>query len=107
MTPGRSGRLPCMRLAATTVVLRPAMSLADARHVVERVEVLLRADRAVVCDVAGDDLAVVDVLARVRLLAQRLGACDRLRVTGLARVAELAELAGLGQVLGETEPREQ
>ena len=107
MTRGCVGRLPCMGPAATTVVLRRAMSVAEASRLAGRVEVLLRAGRTVVCEVSGDDLAVVDALARLHLLALRLGAGERLRVTGLARVAELVGLAGLGQVLGEPEAGEQ
>ena len=88
-------------------MLRPAMSVADARCLAARVERLLRSGVDVVCRVDVADLGAVEALARVRLLAQRLGACARVRVTGDERLGDLLELAGLGQVLGEPEPREQ
>ena len=71
-------------------------------------------DGDVVCLVHGADLTVVDALARVELLCQRLGLRLRVRATLPAALAGLLELAGLRdvlsaglEVLGEPEPGEQ
>jgi uncharacterized protein YjhX (UPF0386 family) len=92
------------------VVLGAAMSPAEVRAVERRVAALLAAGRSVVCDVRGCDLAVVDALARARLVAARAGEAGRVRARGLERLAGLLELAGLAGVVEvgrDAEAREQ
>jgi hypothetical protein len=73
MKPALSRRQTCV----TVVTLRSAAGCARARREVER---LLRAGTPVTLVVDSPDLAVVDAVARLRLLADRVGAS--LTVTG-------------------------
>jgi hypothetical protein len=88
------------------VELHGAMTPKELACACARTEALLGDHLRVRAHVRSATLPVIDVLARLRLVARREGA--ELAITGSC--AELVELVGLSEaleVLGEAEPREQ
>ena len=98
------------RAGVLVVTIRGAIVHADAERLTDRLRASLRASAAgtVVCDVAGlveVDMAAVDALARLALVARRDG--RRLRLRGASpALRELIALSGLAGVL-HVEPRRQ
>ncbi|HEV7897822.1 MAG TPA: STAS domain-containing protein [Planosporangium sp.] len=116
LQPGPAGSAHRPRPVATRWAIGPVVGRADIPGLCERLTVLLRNTRAAVvtCDVGAithPDIATIEVLARLRLTARRLG-CD-LRVHGANhRLTELLAVTGLDDVLGHSsgsvaEPRRQ
>jgi hypothetical protein len=91
------------------VELRRTMTPADVARICGRVEVLLRHATPVRVAVRTADLAVVDAVARMQLLARSLDGLFDVTSTD-DRFAELVELAGLTDLLQvgrQAEPGEQ
>lgn len=81
-------------MAVVTVLLDDPAARAGARHWLEQ-------GYDVVCALAAGpvDLAVVDALAQLQLLAQRYGRTVRVGASDAARLRELLEVTGLSDLL--------
>jgi hypothetical protein len=114
MSPEVQGRLTCVRRDAVVVQVRGPLGPAGAQLLCARArQLLLHGD--LVVDLQGPvDLGVVEALARIALLAKRLGACvsvtgddqGLLALTGLEvlRQAEAGEQAGVQEVVDVLDP---
>ncbi|MDX3057787.1 STAS domain-containing protein [Streptomyces sp. NE06-03E] len=107
MSSGRSGGLPGVdAVTPNALVLTGRITRADVPGLCARLEALLSGapEAAVVdCDVGGvvrPDLALVEAVARLGLVARRAGGAE-LRLRNVpAELGTLLDLMGLAQVLG-------
>ncbi len=107
MSPRPAGRPPRVDVETAVLALRGPVAPAEVRALAERLAGRLHADAVV--EVGGTvDVGVVDVLARLALVARRRGVRLRVRADeGLAGLLALVGLRAVVQPLGEPEAGEQ
>ena len=106
--PEREAR-PRPRRETVVLVVPGRLQRADLPPLIEHVRLLLErtATEVLVCDVAAarePDVVYVEALARVQLVACRLGCRVRLRNAG-DRLRDILNVTGLADVIGEPDPR--